>query len=345
MKKTLFLALMLVIGATAFAQQSMATLNHNDTITVFYGNYALRDAHNAAVAGDIVTLSPGSFEKFDITKPITLRGAGYENDTVSNIITSTIIDGTFDINVPDSSIKLEVEGVIFDDGVVCFRANDAKFIKCIFNEFSSYRWENSYGSFENLSFINCLVRKIDISGPKNDENGNSIYSINSVMRNVSLCRITSNSGNSSTSVLYAYNSIISFPTNVGHRYGGFEYLYNSICYNISDIDLMQNCIIISARYTGPNNQTNTTYDNLNEVFETWHSCTGNEGFSFDERYILKEEIATSFLGSDGTEVGIHGGMFPFDTRPSYMVVKKCNVANKSTIDGKLSVDIEVMVEE
>ena len=85
--------------------------------------------------------------------------------------------------------------------------------------------------------------------------------------------------------------------------------------------------------------------NITSVFETVTSPYIDVYFSFDERYILKEEIATSFLGSDGTEVGIHGGMFPFDTRPSYMVVKKCNVANKSTIDGKLSVDIEVMVEE
>ena len=94
MKKTLFLALMLVIGATAFAQQQMATLNHNDTITVFYGPYALKDAHNAAVAGDIVTLSPGTFEKCDITKPITLRGAGATIDTIAGTY-PTVITGNF----------------------------------------------------------------------------------------------------------------------------------------------------------------------------------------------------------------------------------------------------------
>ena len=134
----------------------------------------------------------------------------------------------------------------------------------------------------------------------------------------------------------AYNSIIT-------RCGGSERLLSS--------SNAYNCIFIKNNsgyeysiFDNTNNNTNVTYKNLNEVFETWHSCT-SINFSFDERYILKEEIATSFLGSDGTEVGIHGGMFPFDTRPSYMVVKKCNVANKSTIDGKLSVDIEVMVEE
>ena len=63
------------------------------------------------------------------------------------------------------------------------------------------------------------------------------------------------------------------------------------------------------------------------------------------QFILKDEIATGFLGGDGTQVGIYGGMLPYSNRPTYMVLKRCNVANKSTIDGKLSVDIEVVTEE
>ena len=55
------------------------------------------------------------------------------------------------------------------------------------------------------------------------------------------------------------------------------------------------------------NGTNIFFENLNEVFLNYHNSAMN-AFSFDERYILKEEIATSFLGSDGTEVGIHGGI-------------------------------------
>ena len=73
-------------------------------------------------------------------------------------------------------------------------------------------------------------------------------------------------------------------------------------------------------------------DSEEDVFE-------EEGF-----YILKDEIASNFLGTDGTQVGIYGGFMPYSTRPTYMVLKRCNVANKTTIDGKLSVDIEVVTE-
>ena len=309
MKKTLFLAFMLMIAANIFAQQQMATLNHNDTITVFYGNYALRDAHNAAVAGDIVTLSPGTFEKCDITKPITLRGAGATVDTIAGTY-PTIIAGDFKLDIPKhTEYYLVIEGVYMSQEIDIKKLYNAKFNRCNIYKlkfgYISYSGDNA-GIAENVEFVNCLIRQI---------NNNCYYSSTSNFTFVNCalywesCEIPSSFINSllimstNFSKSTAYNSIITR----NHHYGYFRETAGAY-----------NCIFVTNQ---------------------------NFSFSFDERYILKEEIATSFLGSDGTEVGIHGGMFPFDTRPSYMVVKKCNVANKSTIDGKLSVDIEVMVEE
>lgn len=328
---------MLVIGATAFAQQQMATLNHNDTITVFYGHYALKDAHNAAVAGDIVTLSPGTFEKCDITKPITLRGAGVTIDTIAGTY-PTVITGNFKLDIPKhTEYYLVMEGVYMSQYIDINKLYNAKFNRC-----NIYRL--SFGGSiekiaENVEFVNCLIRDIGIYNRYSSTscftfvncalywsgNGYEVPStfINSLLiMGISFSRST------------AYNSVIT------RTYNGNDFTQTANAFNSIFIRNGYSTDILS----NTTNNTNVTYNNLNEVFETWHSCT-NKNFSFDERYILKEEIATSFLGSDGTEVGIHGGMFPFDTRPSYMVVKKCNVANKSTIDGKLSVDIEVMVEE
>ena len=76
---------------------------------------------------------------------------------------------------------------------------------------------------------------------------------------------------------------------------------------------------------------------LSEVFETF-----NGNFSYEEAYILKEEIATGFLGDDGTEVGIHGGMNPYNPRPRYMIIRNTNVAGRTTEDDKLSVEIELI---
>ena len=43
------------------AQRPFATLEHEGTVTAYYGTTALSQAHSAAVAGDIITLSPGMF--------------------------------------------------------------------------------------------------------------------------------------------------------------------------------------------------------------------------------------------------------------------------------------------
>lgn len=325
---------MLMIAANLFAQQQMATLNHNDTITVFYGNYALRDAHNAAVNGDIITLSSGSFNACNITKAITLHGAGCDFDTITGM-TSTIIIGNYKIDIEnDSTYNLTMEGIYNNKIVTCLECYNSNFIRCYFYVFSldnssTYVTDHDTKA-ENLSFINCIVDRF-YGGSYNE---NTYTSINSILRDVSL-----HIGNSDKySVLNAYNSVLEATTySSDFRYSTF---HNSICLGISGlVNYMIKCICYKVSY---DSSTNMYISKLSDVFETYHELNN---FSFDERYILKEEIATSFLGSDGTEVGIHGGMFPFDTRPSYMVVKKCNVANKSTIDGKLSVDIEVMVEE
>lgn len=56
---------------------------------------------------------------------------------------------------------------------------------------------------------------------------------------------------------------------------------------------------------------------------------------------LTDEAKTTYLGMDGKEVGLYGGNLPYDENPSNPQITKCNVAAKSTADGKLSVDIEV----
>lgn len=73
-----------------------------------------------------------------------------------------------------------------------------------------------------------------------------------------------------------------------------------------------------------------------DIFETFDGTV-----TFDNIYQLKEEIANSFYGNDGTEVGVYGGMMPYNPRPSYMIIRRCNVAGRTTEDNKLSVEIEL----
>ena len=86
------------------------------------------------------------------------------------------------------------------------------------------------------------------------------------------------------------------------------------------------------------NTTNVAL-NLREVNQFFKS--GNSTYNDNEKYELPEEAQSQYLGTNGTQVGIYGGTLPFSSTPTNPQITKCNVAAKSTADGKLSVDIEV----
>ena len=86
---------------------------------------------------------------------------------------------------------------------------------------------------------------------------------------------------------------------------------------------------------------NYIFDTIKSVFKTYN---GTDGFSFNELYELTDEAKTKYIGTDGTQVGLHGGM-GFDLVPSTLQITKCEVAPRSTTDGKLSVSIEVGIPE
>lgn len=131
----------------------MATLNHNDSITVFYGGDALTQAYIAAVNGDIITLSPGQFTRDYIGKAITIRGAGMFSDTVLKT-DKTIISGNVHIHIPNDSVnRLSIEGVKFLGTVYCSTMYNPQFKKCIIPNVAP--WEQ--GGMRNASFINCLM--------------------------------------------------------------------------------------------------------------------------------------------------------------------------------------------
>ena len=80
---------------------------------------------------------------------------------------------------------------------------------------------------------------------------------------------------------------------------------------------------------------------IKSVFKTYN---GSDNFSFNELYELTDEAKAKYIGSDGTQIGIYGGM-GFDLVPSTLQITKCEVAPRSTTDGKLSVSIEVGIPE
>lgn len=338
MKKLFSFISMFCMSMIVFAQSSMlATLSHNGEISTFYGATALRDAHIAADHGDIITLSSGSFTATDIKKAVTIRGAGMSVDTVANTF-PTIITGNFYINIPDTvKQRLTMEGLYHNhDIAVKGILKNALFLKNRFRTFSRY---NSDTRLKNVTFIHCKVTNELFLVEES-----SVSCINCYIKDAySGSSTTSNFEFSNCLIVqedYDLNSIKSsnYSNCIIYYKGQYTGAYDEIDSSCTAFNCVGKNLAGEDIFKNLPNTTNKKIEELNSLFRTY---TGS--YNDDETFELTDSAKTQYLGADGTEVGIYGGNLPFDPTPTNPQIKKCNVASKSTADGKLSVDIEVSV--
>ena len=333
--KKLFLVFIAVFSfiVQASAQSSMlATLNHEGNISTFYGTTALREAHAAAVHGDVITLSSGSFVSTDITKAITLRGAGMELDTIHGT-EPTVISGDFKIGIEDSiEQRLTIEGVYSNHTVKYINLKNAIFLKNRFLDFSSDNYDTSL--LQNVTFIHCRIAKQLYL----NENC-SASCLNCIIAEPYSCNNISSNFEFQNCVLYFYPPSVHSST-----YKNCVLQSNNLSYSITKTCMAYNCIGTYSYIFDPiPNSTNKIVEDLTTVFKTYNG--GNLEKLDSENFELTDEAKTKYLGMDGTQVGIYGGSLPFTSVPTNPQITKCNVAAKSTADGKLSVDIEVKAAE
>lgn len=347
MKRFIFFALVLMvsIGATTVSAQStvIATLSHEGSITTFYGASALGQALDAAVDGDIITLSPGTFRAADISKSITLRGAGYVLNTETHT-EPTVIIGDFTIRGTNG---LTIEGINHDATMYYNPAYinglntiNAKFIKCKFTSVSAYGNWNNY--LKDAQFINCKIKNFFYL--KEGSNASLINCVvnsprieyswggaNNSYFNFQNCVITGLYNNSNSWSIWNssfYNCIINVDIHTNNSLNGTNSGYDNLCINTDGHENFFKDILTS---------TNNSYEtDFTKVFKDY---TGT--YSDDLTFELTDEAKQKYKGTDGKEIGIYGGDMPFDPTPSNPQITKLNVASKSTANGKLSVDITV----
>lgn len=309
MKRLVLSLFALVCATVSFAQQNLvATLTHGDEVSMFYGTYAYRDAMNAAVDGDLINLSGGSFQACNITKAVAIRGAGAE------AAQPTFIVNSFDIQISTTTTeRLTMEGLRISNTItVKDSLQNSYFLKCdIANLYIKS------GSFDNGMFVNC---KLSISG--NASCSGSMQFLNCLIlaydiydgktySNLMNCVLTKNG-----SKLYSCS------------------LLNSIIVNSTNLPSTAsatNCLAVG------NNCFGSILAGVNNKYTAELAVFTDSDYTKD----LNDEAKVAFLGTDGTQVGMYGGPMPFSLTPTYPQITKMEVASKTTADGKLSVNIEV----
>lgn len=342
MKKfMLVLMIALVSGISKSVAQNtlVATLSHGTSIKMFYGTNALCDAYNAAVSKDIINLSGGSFQAVDIAKAITIRGTGIDDANPTYIIKS------FTINIPSSDTgRFTMEGIRCAGGIqMAGKFNNPYFVK---SQFNSFYYENTT-TIKNAVFANCrIVKDFALRGTSTaqfvncyvnqfhneEDNNTSATFINCIIK--PYFEYQNNESYNSKPQYICNSQLLNCIIFYYYMENNNWQQYNSL----SSSTIATNCVSINFYNLFKENAANK--DNKSSEFtQVFKNFTGS--YSDSQTFELTITAKKKYLGNDGTEVGLYGGILPYNSTPSYPQITKMNVANKTTADGKLSVEIEV----
>jgi len=355
MKKIFTLLLVMTASSVAWTQQlnltQFATLNHNDTITAYYGVDALVSALSSAEHGDIITLSPGSFNApYDISKAVTIRGAGMMIDTISNT-EPTRINKSFYLSVPNvSNLHLTMEGVYITGNIVYISAYSPRFNKCrintirksasgektmslpVFTNCLISAWDGS-SSISNAMFINSII----LNSWQGEGHGVSINSDGGISEYYYWGYDLYTCGQSSD--VY-YNCIINIPPSIIHNKRNIIncITFGSDSVSVSDINVFNSVGIFDSTsiYNLTPDHNNTNINSFENIFKTFRG-TYTEGEMFE----LTNNAASNYLGSDNTQVGIYGGSAVFNPKATDMRIKKYSVGFYSDENGHLKITTEL----
>lgn len=320
-KLQIFLGVLLTSVFSSSAQTAqVATLSHEGNISTFYSGNALKDAYDKASDGDIITLSSGPFSApSQIAKNITIRGAGMMPDE-----NPTILTGDIAVQCPSSeSTNLTFEG-IYHNGNLNFRSS------------------------KDANIIKCMLKQLYLSGYAATPNTNLKFI------HTHIINLPSNSSSDDASFI---NCIVYSSTPIHLKTGSFTNCFFASSFGFNNSSL-KNCILFTSSTSSSYLSSSTAshcyaigtatniFGNSPSATNVVHnSLTPADIFKDVVNYELKDEYSGSWLGDDGTQVGIHGGSLPFDPTPTNPQITKFNVSPKTTADGMLSVDIEVKPNE
>lgn len=333
MKKILLSIVALCCTVAAGAQNSSqivsAILQTGDVTTIYYGQGALVSAYNAAVDGSVITLTSGLFTSpGDIKKSIRIYGAGFE-DGITEGVKRTNINGTISFFAETEGASLQapwIEGVFVNGDIQIKQVTGLTIAKCQFGGLSII----------GTGIESVLVRQCYLTGSVNGGN-NLITSL--VVKNCFISRINANI----TVDSYVLFDHCLMPADEWHQNHAAATYTNCIIANSYSNDG-----IASGAYSENNifargsihEGVVSVNDRFGVRFNTLFSDgVDNAGYTSERTFKLAEPYNT-YEGTDGTEIGINGGDYPWYKSPATPYIINLN----ATVSGtNLDVDYEAGV--
>lgn len=316
MKRTTMLLLVCLTVMGVRGQSVRATLSHEGKTQTFYGYSALQVALDSAAHGDAITLSAGSFAAKDITKAVTIRGAGMGVTTSSE---QTKITGDFTINIATNVPQhLTLEGIQHNYNVnVNNTLTRATFLKCHFKTMTA--------NVKSCTFLHCyFIERLTLNGSATLLNSYVKHPCgnNYEMRN---CVVWDDTNYNERPQQSTFANCIFYST----RDDGGLYATNNTA---------SHCVVISAKTNILSQLPNTTNKYVTKPASVFAKFRGT--YANDISFEMTSTAKKNYKGLDGTQVGMYGGALAFTPLPSTPQNTTFDVAGKTTADGMLRVVVQ-----
>lgn len=294
MRKTRLLASlsMLCCALTMTAQNDVftAVLQHGNEARAFVGMNALVEAHEAAVDGDQISLSMGTFNSPTITKSVSIYGAGFEDDEATGTAV-TALKGNLTIGARNDSVRdVRVEGVYVNANI---HTNTNSMVEGLTITKSFVNGNiHFYGQGKNVEISHCVLT--------NSVRGENVIVASMQIKN---CYIGGNVSNFNVSSSIQADHCI-------------------ICADYSGAILYTNCVLTNGFITSSaiaegatvyNCLTNGQVPTSNRIVRNCYPVATSQMFadadnaSYSPTRTFELKNPEEWLGNDGTQVGILGG--------------------------------------
>ncbi len=327
MKKILLSIIALCCTLVAGAQNEIMTvvLQHGNDVSTFTGANAFINANAQAVDGDVITLSAGAFNVSDITKSISVYGAGFEKDANTSTEVSKI-NGQLNLGVSGGEplANIHLEGISFGAAVNANVPLEGFFMeKCYVNG------NVNVGENSNTMIRNCVITGAIAGGDK--------MANNCIIQN---CYVGGaiNTFNVSSSVKIDHCITCNFVgpyfcTNSIFTYYWSGAYYDRAAFANTEGAVVRNSIFRNFNY---NNQDKNDFQNCYAVdIRDIFSDATNANYSATRTFEIQQP--GTWVGTDGQEIGIRYG---WSKVPKTPVVTNLT----TTVSGeRLEVDYDAIV--
>lgn len=299
MKKIVLLFIFLAVTVFYSTAQKSVALHRNGITTIFYGETPLTEAYNASVSGDTLYVSGGTYAApATINKGLVIIGAGYNPDSTS-ATQRTYLMYSGNITIGDNAGNLYMEGMELQGGLEkpTALATNLTIIRCKINGGLDF---TGSGGQTNSAIIQCDIQQgIKLQGFTYSVISNCIirntitYSYNNIFKNNVILYGYFNNPPIVNCHYNTFNNNI-FSTTQGPCY------YNSTCtYN----NFQKNIFHLASPFLGDYATDIGNYKNI-DLSTVYLNVPGGN-------YHLLPDAKVNYLGDDGTETGIYGGVSPF----------------------------------